>query len=276
MRNKIAIIADGNVLKEFDAGSHYIRSREQNKAYRKIKDKEMNYDRRKFIWCDNNNVLEVGKQMNLVEAGAMFSIMVHLDFNSDGIIVKNGKSVTMKDLESILGKSKRQVMTLLTNLERLSLVFRVKHGRETKIQVNEAFHYIGKSLNKDFKTKVYTVKARTLVEQLNLQELGLLYKIIPHFHYEHMILCKNPDERDTNKLEYMKAEELADSVGVDKRTFFRLLPKLRQKGVIMSMKTGQKTTFAVNPNLFFRMSTHTEVSKTLKMTFDMLTNKRGS
>lgn len=276
MSSKIIIIDEnGAVLQELDGSSHYIRSKVQDEAYRKYKqEQDLSRDGRKFVFSNNQNVEEVTKRMTLVEAGAMFSIMVHLDFNSDGIIVKNGKPITMTDLQDILKIGKRRVIDIVNKLESLSLLFRVKQGRKTIIQVNDSFHFIGKNLDKkSYLTKVYTTKAKELLDSLSLQELGLLYKIIPHFHYEKMVLCKNANEKNPSKLELLTATELADLIGVDRRTLSRLLPALRKKGILMSVRTGSKAvSYVINPDLFYRMDRIPEDIDTLKMIFDMLTD----
>lgn len=264
MGKTFKVMVEG-VEKEFSKEEHYIGSKRKDKAYH---EKMKNRIKKEFIWCDNTSVREVSPFMSLIEAGAMFSIMVHLDFNTDGFIVYKGRFATMSDLEKLLGKGKRQVANIVKKLEELSLVYRVKQGRSTLIQVNESVHWIGKKVREEIATKVYSKVSKSLIEELDLNELGLLYKIIPYFHCEHMILCKNPGEANPKGLGELSLSELADLVQVDRKTMQRIIPKLVKKKALAKAVTGNRTHYIVNPNLFFRMDGHTETSETARLLFD--------
>lgn len=264
MEEKFKVIVDG-IEKEFDKKDNYIGSRNRDKAYH---EKMKNRIKKEFVWCDNTNVREVSQFMSLTEAGAMFSIMVHLDFNTDGFILYKGRFATMTDLEKLLNKGKRQVSNIINKLEELSLVCRVKQGRSTLIQVNEDVHWIGNKVKEDIATKVYTKVSKSLIDDLELNELGLLYKIIPYFHYEHMILCKNPEESNPKGLGELSLSELADLVKVDRKTMTRIVPQLVKKKALAKAVTGNRTHYIVNPYLFFRMDGDNKHSETARLLFD--------
>lgn len=268
MEPKIVVYGeDGATLRELPALEYELVSKAQKESFKRKMESIKNS--KKFVISVNKKVEEVSKLMSLQEAGAMFSIMIHLEFNSEGIIIKEGQPITMTDLQKLLGKSKAQVSRLVNSLERLSLIFKEKQGKSTVIRVNEEFHFIGKVLKKEYVTKVYTVKARSIMKGLELQELGLLYKIMPFFHFEHMVLCNNPEERNPSKLEYLSLEELAGRIGVDRTTLTRLVPALVKKKAIMKAMTGNMSHIIVNPNLYFKMTSDSELSETIRLIFDM-------
>lgn len=264
---KIQIVNEDGVLRELNAHEHKIVSLAQIESFKKKLEQEKNRDTTRYVISVNQSVREVIKHMSLVECGAMFSIMIHLQFKSDGLLVKDGSPITMGDLEKILGKGRTQTVKLVNSLEKLSLLFKEKQGKSTVIRINEVFHFIGKG-DKKGTTKVYKERAKSLIEKLTLQELGVLYKIMPYFHWEHMVLCSNPDQMNTDYLGVLSLEELADLVNVDRRTLERIMPKLVSKNAVMKAQNGNRTSYIVNPRLFFRMNTDTELTRTIRAIFD--------
>ncbi|MFP5111598.1 hypothetical protein ACSU64_04340 [Bacillaceae bacterium C204] len=51
---------------------------------------------------------------------------------------------------------------------------------------------------------------------MTIQLAGLLYAILPYFHYKTFLLCTNPNEEDDKALDPMSESELAELLGIDR------------------------------------------------------------
>ncbi|MFL6560594.1 MAG: hypothetical protein ACJ8MO_31330, partial [Bacillus sp. (in: firmicutes)] len=206
---------------------------------------------------------------SLIEAGAMIKIMLQLRINGDGKLLKGSlvKPEPMKkaDIARVLGRGKSATNALIDRLVSLDLL----EDRLDGFYVNKQFHSMGGKIADEVFTKVYTVRAKEIIDDLKLNEIGMLYKIIPFFHYSEYYLCVNPNV-DKAFIEYIGRETLAESIGHDVATVSKVMGRLQSVGAILVTGTRKESRYLVHPDLMFRQAEgyETEWTNAVRKLFD--------
>ncbi len=172
------------------------------------------------------------------------------------------------DIQRIFKRSKRATSELLSELEQLGVITIVKEGRSNVFYIAAEFHTMGKAENSDNFTKLYQVHLSEVIDGLELNDVGLLYKVLPYFHYSEYYLCANPNEQDTSKLTHLDREGLADAIGHEPETVSRLIAKLQGRRAILTTKSGKTVRYLVHPDLMFRQQMETEWTRSVRKMFD--------
>ncbi|PFE66065.1 helix-turn-helix transcriptional regulator [Bacillus thuringiensis] len=203
---------------------------------------------------------EVDKLLSLEQSGIMMFLLGFAKLGGQGTLyVEQGdnkatEKLTVSKLGDLLGKSPAQVKRILGELEKLSLIVRIKEGRNTVISLGEQFFNVGKMDNKQKFTKVFKTALISLASDLSFSELGLFMKLTSNFHFEYQLLCDNPHETDKSKVQLWSRKHIAEYTGVSEKTVKRILPQLFKKRAIIEITTSKKALL-MHPRL---------VSKTLK------------
>lgn len=169
------------------------------------------------------------------------------------------------DIAKVLGRSRKNANIIIDRL----LEIGVLEQDENVFIVNKRFHSMGERISNGVFTKVYTVRAKEIVEKLRLNEIGLLYKIIPFFHYSEYYLCVNSNT-DKQFIEYMGRETLAKAIGHDVATVSKIMGRLQSVGAILVTGTRKEVRYLVHPDLMFRQTEgyETEWTKAVRKLFD--------
>lgn len=184
-----------------------------------------------------------------------------------------GKALKQNELEKIISKEKKAIREFIQKLEKLSVLFPETTGRTKEFHVNDKIHSLGQKVKDEFYTKLYVVKGRELVKVLNNEELGVLWSILPYFHFESFMLRKNSNEMNPERYEFLSVKELAQNIGVNEDTITLNLKALRLKGVLMELRSGKRKTFKVNPSEMYRRAEWTKQAEDTAKEFDMLTRE---
>ncbi|MEV2911335.1 hypothetical protein ABNF65_22685 [Paenibacillus larvae] len=252
--------------------------RRRNREY--YERKAANERRREMRWvaCYHDPIRSITKDLSLTEAGALIRLLPFLRFKSDGKLISDGKPLKQVDIRQIIGRSKRMTVDILARLEKLGVITKEINGRNNEYYISFDYHTYGQTKEGDVKfTKLYQYHTNELTKDLNLNEIGLLYKILPYFHYQKFYLCDNPDEyieedADTGELEMLTREELAERIGHDVDTVTTLVGKLQSKGVLLSTKSMGTVNYMVHPDVMYRQDT--EDLKYMKVVKDMFAQHR--
>jgi hypothetical protein len=208
---------------------------------------------RNYVVSYNDTVSEIIRDLSLTEAGAMVKILLQLRINGDGRLLKGSmvrpEFMNKTDIARVLGRGKSATNALIDRLVSLGLLDSTPEG----FYVNKRFHTMGDRIANGVFTKVYTVRAKEIVESLRLNEIGMLYKIIPFFHYSEYYLCVNPNV-DKIFIEYIGRETLAESIGHDVATVSKIMSRLQSVGAILVTGTRKEVRYLVHPDLMFRQA----------------------
>jgi DNA-binding IclR family transcriptional regulator len=183
----------------------------------------------------------------------MVKILLQLRINGDGMLLKGSmvkpEPMNKADIARVLGRSKTNASGLVDRLVALGLL----ESRSEGFYVNKRFHSMGERITNGVFTKLYTVRAKEITDKLRLNEIGMLYKIIPFFHYSEYYLCVNPNV-DKAFIEYIGRETLAESIGHDVATVSKVMSRLQSVGAILVTGTRKESRYLVHPDLMFRQA----------------------
>lgn len=238
----------------YDAGYEIV-SAEQREQRRKWYAREKAAARRlemRWVACYHDAIQAITKDLTLTEAGALIRLLPFLRFKSDGALVKDGKPLKQADIQRIFKRSKANTTAILKRLESLGVIKREAVGRSNEYYISVEFHTFGSVREGARFTKLYQFHANEITSDLDLNEIGLLYKILPYFHYKTFYLCANPDEPDEFAIQHLTREELAAAIGHDPDTVTTIVNRLQSKGVIMSTKAWRTTHYIVHPDVMYR------------------------
>lgn len=209
----------------------------------------------RWVACYHDTIRTITRDLTLTEAGALIRLLPFLRFKGDGRLIENGKPLKQADIQRIIGRSKANTTAVLKRLEELGVISKEVSGRSNVYAFNGEFHTYG-SVHDGVKfTKLYQYHANEITRDLDLNELGLLYKILPYFHYQTYYLCANPDEPEETAIEHLTRERLADLIGHEPETVSRLVSRLQSKGVILSTKAVNSVNYIVHPDVMYRQET---------------------
>jgi predicted transcriptional regulator len=239
-----------------EASNAIIRTQEEierAKLFATMQTRKRFHHGRNYVVSYNESVASVISDLSLTDAGAMVKIMLQLRINGDGKLLKgsiiNAKPMNKTDIAKVLSRSKKNANMIIDRLESLELLIVKPDG----IYVNKRFHSMGGRISNEEFTKLYTVRAKEITGNLRLNEIGMLYKIIPFFHYSEYYLCVNPNA-DKSLIEYIGRETLAESIGHDVSTVSKVISRLQSVGAILVTGTRNEVRYLVHPDLLFRQS----------------------
>lgn len=204
---------------------------------------------RNYIVSYNDTLSAVIRDLSLTEAGAMVKIMLQLRIKSDGKLVKGaeGDPMNKSDIARLLDRSRSNANALVGRLAELGLI----ELKDDGIYVSSRFHTMGGRIKNEVFTKVYTVKARQTIANLRLNEIGMLYKIIPFFHYSEYYLCADPNAEKAD-IDYIGRETLAELIGHDASTVSKIMGRLQGVGAVLVTGARNEVRYLVHPDLLFR------------------------
>lgn len=99
---------------------------------------------------------------------------------------------------------------------------------------------------------------------LTLEQIGLLYKIIPYFHWSKFYLVENPDEQDPDKLQPFDLKKLAEKLGLSYKTLKRHMSGLMKAGIVMKSSAYGRHIYTVNPQILYRIDQETAETASYK------------
>jgi predicted transcriptional regulator len=250
---------DGEVRYGFNPTTHDVVNKAQKEGYKKkLKQEEykLKYKGKDWVACYHEPIKIIIKEhiLELNELGALLKLLPYMQFKKDGLLIKEGRTMTMKEIEGIIGTSTRQTKRIIKRLVEKALINREGNNRNPKYIVNNRYHTMGAEIQNNMKfTKLFNVETRKRTKDISLHEAGLLYKILPWFHYESYYLCSNPYEPSPEEIHHLNHKELSECIGEDERTVYRHLQNLMRKGFIMQLKGyGGAVIYKVNPDIMFR------------------------
>lgn len=206
----------------------------------------------RWVACYHDTIRSITEDLTLTEAGALIRLLPYLRFKSGGRLIENGNPLKQADIQRIIGRGKRVTIDILTRLEKLGVITKETNGRANEYLISVEFHTYGSVTDGARFTKLYQYYANEITQELGLNEVGLLYKILPYFHYRTFYLCANPDEGDETLIDHLTREKLAESIGHEPDTVTRLVNRLQANGVIMSTKSMNSVNYIVHPDVMYR------------------------
>lgn len=217
-----------------------------------LEDRNQQRRSRNWVACYHDPIKNKTKLLTLTECGAIMKLIPYLQFGGEGILTRNNEAMKLKDIQEILGKSKPATIKILDRLEEQGILYKKKQGRSNLYIISGEIHTIGEVLQGTLFTKLYQGRTKELLEKINLHEAGILYKILPFFHYRNYHLCLNPNEDNEEMIHYLSRTELAELIDHDEKTLYRNMMALCSHGVLIRKTASKRTLYVIHPDLMFR------------------------
>lgn len=250
---------------------YVMRSPAQQAAARRWLEKKeletLHADSRRWVAAYQSTIREIAKDLTLAQAGAIIKLLPYMRFKADGKLINGGKPLKQNEIARIFKRSRNVTAEILRELEDLGVINIIKEGRSNSFYISAKFHTIGE-LNGERFTKIYVGKLSEVCEDLEINEVGLLYKVLPYFHYSEFYLCSNPNEQQPEKLQHLDRQGLAEAVGHDVSTVSHLIAKLSAKKVMLSTKSGNSVRYLVHPDLLGRQRIESEWARSVRKLFE--------
>lgn len=227
----------------------------------------MNRDSRRWVAAYQTTIKEISRNLTLSQAGAIIKLLPYMRFKADGKLIDGGKPLKQAEIARIFKRSRNVTADILRELEELGVITIIKEGRSNSFYISAKFHSMGE-LNGERFTKIYIGKLSDVCKDLEINEVGLLYKVLPYFHYSEFYLCSNPNEQQPEKLQHLDRNGLAEAVGHDVATVSHLVAKLSAKKVMLSTKSGNSVRYLVHPDLLGRQKIESEWARSVRKLFE--------
>src|SRR5699024_11108241 len=231
---------------EIGTDGYYLRNRAQDEAYRKKLDREryMAIDvGKRWVASYHTPIKRESSALELREAGAVMKLLPYMRFNNDGKLMCEGKPLTRADMSRTFKRGESATDAIISGLEKRGILQIDRSKKPIEYYMSDEFHAMGAVREGERFTKVYQVRTREITDGLSLEDAGILYKIVPYFHYERLYLCANPDEQDVDKVELLSRKELAAILGYRPESLSRAVLRLRRQGALMSTISGRTSIF---------------------------------
>lgn len=259
---------NGEVWDELNTATHYVRSKKQdefikNDSEAKLEFEAFNSEAGKFIWSYPEKIQHLIHSSEFTKSD--IAMVFYLATYVDGLrYLTYGNKLKMKkaDLQKVLGVGRNLFNKLYAKLKQHEILKETEHGYKW----NEAFNFYGATKGKAKPTmlvRTYVMQIRELYEAKN--EAGkrkysatLLYPIIalvPYLHRTSNIICKNPDVKDINDIEYFSLTEIAELL--DLKNSKKMSSSLSgilldEQATFRKVESKNEKYLQMNPRIFWR------------------------
>lgn len=261
----------GEVKQVIDPKRFTVTSNEQREAYKRILDREhaiINGRSKNWVACYHDGIKSLSSKLTLEEMGAVFLLLPYMNLKRKGQLTMRGCRMNVNIIAKAIGKSVPQTKRLLPKLVEAGVMYKEREGKRFVYGVSSEYHTIGGGHDGRF-TKLYQQFTTTLKEEydLTIQLAGLLYAILPYFHYVTFLLCTNPNEDDDKALDPMSERELSELLGLDRSTVYRLMRELSRRGVVAKIGSFGVSIYRVNPDLMYRLGYESDLAVAVRADF---------
>lgn len=255
----------------YDKSEYYLRSRKQNEAYLEKQAKQqaiMNGRSKNWVACYHEAIKSLTSKLSIEERGVVFLLLPYMNLRKKGELMTRGERMNVKNIAKAVGKSEAHMKRTLPHIVESGVLYKEREGKSIVYGISAEYHTIGKNHEGHF-TKLYQQCTTTLKEEydLTIQLAGMLYALLPYFHYHTYLLCTNPNEEDPQALDPMSDSELAELLAVDRSTINRLMNQLAKRGVVAKIGSHGVWIYRVNPDLMYRMKIETEYTEAVRADF---------
>jgi len=228
-----------------------IESPAQQEAKKQYKQRKTHKER-EFTMMKRDFVSEAKEGLNLGEMGLLLFLSRYMKYEEEGKLIRNSKRMTVSDIAKLVKKSERQIRTILDELEKRSLLYKVKEGRNVYVELSEDAFVCGSLNGSDARTvKIFKKRLGQVAKQLSLNELGFFMMMLENMHWQTNILVDNPDEFDSCEIVLWSRNDLCEATEVSKRFLSATLSKLMKIEAIVELRSVHRA-LVLHPSLVSR------------------------
>jgi hypothetical protein len=238
----------GEALVYGRAGTHKVVNIAQAEAYKERKEQIARGRQAEHTMTSMRHITEVIERVSDKHCGYLLYLQCFVNY--DAIIENPDKTaMTKDDIRRTLGVTRPTVNEFLDAMIANDIITE----DDGKYRINPRYHFQGKTDNA-YVIKSFVAKVKELYSEVSAKDLGFVYKLLPFVHYETNTVCANPFERDVENTIAMTKEDIAQITGVDVKTVYRKLRKLRfgDQYVFAEVVYGRSRYYKINPFVFYR------------------------
>lgn len=233
-----------------------------------------------------NELLFNHLNLELSNISRIIYLATYLSYNDkeEGLLVcKIGNKnvpMTRQIMQTKLGLSDSTFERFMTDVRKHELIY----SSERKYYINPKYFTKGKcEFDNKCYTRIYIDTTRFLFENIKVsqhKQLSYIFQLIPKIHYNINVVCKNPDEHDTNKIQKMTLTEICEFLNVSKNNATNLKKNLLKFHVnvqgykfhlfnYISIENSEtkRDYFAINPNLIWKGNNINDIKDIIKCLF---------
>jgi len=263
------INSDGEKVNEFDGNKGYFRSKKQDEFFKKnlaakAEFNEFNNDAGKFIWSYPAKIQKLIQSDEFTKADLTMVFYLATYVNGLGYLTHDNNNIKLEksDLQMMLGVSRNLFNRFYNKLIQHNIL--LASGKN--FAWNESYNFYGATTGKAKPTmlvRTYVNQIRHLYESKNdagkrRYSSTLLYPVfalVPYLHRTTNIICKNPDVKDIDKIEYFTLTEIAGLLDLkDSKKMSTALSSILLDGQTTLRKVESKNEMylQMNPRIFWR------------------------
>ena len=279
---------NGIAVGVFDASNQYIRSKKQDAFYkRNVKAKyefeDFNEDAGKFIWSYPDKVQFLIKSNNFTKSDLTMIFYLATYIDGTGYLSYGNKVKMQKaDLQKVLGIGRNLFSKLYNKLIDHGILKKAERGYKW----SETFNFYGSSkgiAKPTMLVRTYVNQIRGLYEATNeggrrkysATSLYPIFALVPYLHHSTNIVCKNPEVKHIEEIEYWNQTEIA--VLLDLKNSKKMSSSI--SGLLLSgqttfrqVRSKNEVYLQLNPRIFWRDVVAPD--KNMVFEFDMVDNNR--
>ncbi|MEE6451719.1 hypothetical protein RAH41_14180 [Gottfriedia acidiceleris] len=278
----------GEVVGEFNPEVHYLRSRKQDaflKKNEKSKDafEGFNAESGKFIWSYPKQIKYIihSPEFNKADLTMIFYLATYV--NGTGYLAfDNGIKLSKTDLQERLKISRNSYSKFFNKLINHQILI----PSNDAFKWNENYNFYGKTKGKatpKMLVRTYISQIRELYEAVNengkrkysATALYPIFALVPYLHHSSNIICKNPEVKNIEDIEYFTLSEVAELLGLkDSKKLSCSLSSLilNKQTSFIKVESKNEKYLKLNPKFFWKGTSAPDTN--LIAEFDMIATNR--
>lgn len=278
----------GEIVGELNPEEHYLRSRKQDAFFKqnekaKAAFEEFHIDAGKFIWSypEQINSLIHSPEFNKADLTMIFYLATYV--NGTGYLAfDNGVKLSKSNIQERLNVSRNTCSKFFNKLVKHQVL--VPSGDAFKW--NDTYNFYGRTKGKvkpKMLIRTYINQVRELYEAVNENgkrkysstALYPIFALVPYLHHSSNIICKNPEVKHIEDIEYFTLSEIAELLDlIDSKKMSSSLSSLllSEQTAFVKVESKNEKYLKLNPRIFWKGTSVPD--KNLIAEFDMIANNR--
>ncbi|MGC7871546.1 hypothetical protein ACPUYX_08425 [Desulfosporosinus sp. SYSU MS00001] len=195
---KVVVLETGEVI-QLPTGyidnphNYYIRSKSQDKAYRKCQNRSQRATE-KFYWSNLDNIsnLIAERKLSTSTLGLLLLLGCHLQNGSDILCNQKKNPYTTAQLVEKTGVPKRTFVRAMDELKACGIIIIEGTAKKPVYKLNTDYHFVGTNPQASKSARTYVNGVKALQESgLSLSEIGFIYAVLPLLAYDRCVLVKD-------------------------------------------------------------------------------------
>jgi predicted transcriptional regulator len=214
------------------------------------------YKDRHFV-IQSHGLMDIYKQLTHAEAGTFYKLFSYVQWNVDGLLIKEKQAMTQKEMSDIVGLSTKQLRRNMAKLIELGLIIQGGSDKYPTYTVNPEYVRMGPFRDKKTPfTRVHKTTSRHFFDKLDVKQLGFFIKLSLYIDFNTLIVVANPHEPNPDKITPLRISDIAELMNDSTNTVKTYIKALGNAGILREEgpagSTIAKKTFYLHPEVVNR------------------------